>query len=79
MVRTVWEATFTFEKETWRAGLQGVLDGLNLAGDHAKDLCLNAAAVQLCHSSLSCFAWLSQQYSEWLIKIKEAGANSVRT
>lgn len=36
----------TFKKEARRAGLQGVLDGLDLAGNHAEDLCLNAAAAK---------------------------------
>lgn len=64
---------FTFKKEARRAGLQGVLDGLNLAGNHAEDLCLNPAAAQSCHSwslkiRLAYIHSASLQYSRWLIK-----------
>ena len=41
------EVLSTFKKEARRARLQGVLNGLNLAGDHAEDLCLDAAAAHV--------------------------------
>ena len=47
----------TFKQEAWRASLQSVLDGLNLAGNHTKDLCLDAAARQCSPAYVSFFTW----------------------
>ena len=59
---------FTFKEEAWRAGLQGVLDGLDLAGHHAEDLCLNAAAAQSGHSSFALLFLTLICSTSWLIK-----------